>query len=120
VNQETEAVTGRSRVVDPAGLQARSPGEAVICNLITGTLAGLMLATGGVVLQAVTRTDSVDETTSRCASGRLCALSLEPLAAHLAPATTLRRHLEAPSSAVSLFVHHLRRVIAGSTPRSRR
>jgi len=109
---DARAVTSRSRVVDPAVAQARSPLRTAIRNIVTGILAGLMLGLAWLIFQSATsdrlrrREDVVG------ALGAPVALSLGAIPhRRFGGRRRLRASLTDPSPGVAAIVGHLHEVL---------
>lgn len=109
---DTLSVNEKTRVIDPAGADARSPAKMGVLNSVAGLILGLLLTTGWITMQEViTDRPRRREGVAR-ALGTSVAVSMAPLRG---PMWLQRRRFQSllsrPTADVANVVEHVRRVL---------
>ncbi|MCA1702963.1 MAG: hypothetical protein LC808_06710, partial [Actinobacteria bacterium] len=102
------SILAKSRVIDPAGLDSRSPVRALAFNVVTGIIGALALGAGWVVVRELTservgRPVEVSRALGTAVPVRVGKLGGRRRRRHF------RRHLTRPKQEVAQVVAHLRR-----------
>jgi capsular polysaccharide biosynthesis protein len=107
-------IVERSRVIDPAASDDRSPLKALVANMAAGLVGGLAVGAGWVVIHEVITSDRIRRREDVVAAlGVPVPVSIRSLRGSLsAQRRRFRRQLRKPRSDVSRVVRHLRRCLS--------
>lgn len=109
---DTDSVIEKTRVVDPAGEEERSPVKVAGFNMVAGLVLGLLLSTGWIVVQEATSDHQRRRDDVAAALGAPVAVSVDPLRGpRWARRRCFRKRLATPPPDVVRAVKHIREAL---------